>query len=52
MDNGCYVEFFVVKDGVRYNTSIVNLRDLMMTLSTSHVGAMENVFMSMAVKED
>lgn len=52
-DNGCYVELFVVKDGVRYNTNVVLLRDLMMELATGHVKLMEDVFAEMATpKED
>lgn len=50
-DNGCYVEFFAVKDGVRYNSNVVPLRDLMMELTNGHIKLMEDVFADMAVKE-
>lgn len=50
MDNGCYVEFFAVKDGVRYNTNIVSIRDLIMELAKGHVKLVEDVFEDMATR--
>lgn len=33
MNDGVYVEFFAVKDGIRYNAKIVSVRDMMLTLT-------------------
>lgn len=48
--DGCYVEFFVVKDGVRYNANVVNLKDLMMALTTKHINVIETTFEEFATK--
>lgn len=31
-DNGCYIELFAVKDGIRYNRKVINLNDATKTL--------------------
>ena len=50
-DDGAYVEFFAVKDGVRYNARIVKLKDLMMALTTANINTTETVFKDIVAKE-
>lgn len=44
MNDGIYVELFAVKDGVRYNAKIIDMKDLTMTLTTSLVDGIEKLW--------
>lgn len=44
MNDGIYVELFAVKDGVRYNAKILDMKDLTMTLTNSLVDGIEKLW--------
>lgn len=42
-DDGIYVEFFVVKDGLRYNAKIINMRDMLTIMSHSLTDSIDKI---------
>lgn len=49
--DGIYVEFFAVKDNVRYSAEIVSLMDLMKALTNGQMDAIENTLKDVISKE-
>lgn len=43
MNDGMYVEFFVVKDGVRYNLKTTDMKDVSVTLTNSLMDGIEKL---------
>jgi hypothetical protein len=41
--DGIYIEVLVVKDGIRYNTKIVNMKDVSAILTNSLMDGIETV---------
>lgn len=44
LDNGCYLELFSVKDGVRYNAKIINIKDASTTLVTGLMDGIQKLW--------
>lgn len=44
MDDGCYVELFAVKDGTRYSTKIVSLKEMLSTMNHSLMDSIEKLW--------
>ena len=42
-EDGLYVEFFAVKDGVRHNAKIINLRDMLTIMSRSLTDSIDTI---------
>lgn len=42
-DDGIYMELFAVKDGIRYNSKIVNVRDVSTLLTNSLMDGIEKL---------
>lgn len=43
VEDGIYIELFAVKDGVRYNSKIVNMRDVSTLLTNSLMDGIEKL---------
>lgn len=43
MNDGMYVEFFVVKDGVRYNLKTADMKNVSVTLTNSLMDGIEKL---------
>lgn len=43
VEDGVYIELFAVKDGVRYNSKIVNMRDVSTLLTNSLMDGIEKL---------
>lgn len=43
MNDGMYVEFFVVKDGVRYNLKTADMKNVSVTLTNSLMDGIEKI---------
>lgn len=43
-DDGVYAEFFAVKDGVRYDAKVVNMKDIATTLTNSLMNGFEKLW--------
>lgn len=41
--DGIYIEVFVVKDGVRYNAKIINMKDVSAILTNSLMDGIETI---------
>lgn len=44
VDDGIYIELFAMKDGVRYNTKIVNMKDVSVILTNSLMDGIEKLW--------
>ena len=44
LPDGIYMELFAVKDGTRYNTNIMNMRDVSTTLTSSLMDGIEKLW--------
>ena len=44
MNDGIYIEFFAVKDGVRYNAKIVDMKDVTTVLTNSLMDGIEKLW--------
>ena len=44
MNDGVYIELFAVKDGVRYNTKIINMKEVSTTLTNSLMDGIERLW--------
>ena len=43
VEDGIYIELFAVKDGVRYNSKIINIRDVSTVLTNSLMDGIEKL---------
>jgi hypothetical protein len=43
MENGCYMEFFAVKDNKRYNAKTVSLKDMSRALTNGLMDSIEKI---------
>lgn len=43
-DDGVYVQVFAVKDGIRYDMKVINLREVSISLTNSLMDGVEKVF--------
>lgn len=44
MKDGIYIELFAVKDGVRYNAKIVDMREVSTTLTSSLMDGLDTLW--------
>ena len=44
LQDGIYIELFAMKDGVRYNTKIVNMKDVSVILTNSLMDGIEKLW--------
>ena len=44
MDDGCYVEFFAIKDGKRYSAKTVSLKEMSMTMTNGIMDSIEKLW--------
>lgn len=44
LNDGCYMELFAIRDGQRYNSKIVNLRDASTILTNSLMDGIEKLW--------
>lgn len=44
MSDGIYMELFAVKDGVRYNAKVINLKDATLILTNALMDGIENLW--------
>lgn len=44
-DDGIYIETFAVNNGIRYNNSVVNMRDVSTTLTSSLMDGLEKLWL-------
>lgn len=44
MNDGVYIELFAVKDGVRYNAKIVDMKDVSLKLTNSLMSGIEDLW--------
>ena len=43
LEDGCYIQLFVVKDGVRHNVKIVSTKEMATTLTSSLMDGVEKL---------
>lgn len=43
-DDGCYIELFAVKNGLRYNAKVINLKDATQILTNSLMDGVEKLW--------
>ena len=43
LDDGCYIQLFAVKDGVRYDAKIVSTKEMATTLTSSLMDGVEKL---------
>ena len=51
MQDGIYIEVFAVKDGVRYNTKIVDMKTLTLGLTNSLMNGIDEVLFDITPTE-
>ena len=42
-DDGVYIELFAIKNGIRYNAKIINMKDMANILTNSLMDGIENL---------
>ena len=43
LDDGIYIEVFAIKDGIRYNQKVINIRELSKILTNSMLDGLEKI---------
>lgn len=43
-DNGCYIEFFATKDGIRYNAKVVSMKDTVLSITNNIMNGFEKLW--------